>query len=415
MKRKAALTAAITTTVLLASAPASPAGQLQRDVAAIRAVGVTGVLAQVSTPGGRRKARAGVAKLGTRRPVPFGAHVRIGSATKAFVAAVVLQLVSEGRLSLEDPVDRWLPGVVSGRGNDGRRITIRQLLQHTSGIHDYFPELPLNTPEQFRRHRFDVVTPEQAVAIAMRHRPAFSPGAGWSYSNTNYTLLGMVIRSVTGNDWYAELRTRILDPLGLRKTSLRGRHRGLPSPFVHGYEQFTARGPLVDVTRMVDNSADGGLVGTPGDVNRFLRAFLSGRLVAPRELRELRDTVPAKALQAFWPGVRDGLGLFRLPLSCGGWYWSHSGDHYGFMTRNGVTSDGRRSATVSMATEFSGDERRLVRQDAAARRLVDRALCGTRARRGEMTARPDRATAHQRDHHASPYPISRSTLVRWWR
>jgi D-alanyl-D-alanine carboxypeptidase len=307
-------------------------------------------------------------------------HVRIGSGTKAFVATVVLQLVSEGRLTLDDTVDRWLPGVVSGHGNDGRKVTIRQLLQHRSGIHDYYSELPLNTLKQFKQHRFDDVTPQQAVALAMRHRPTFAPGKGWSYSNTNYTLLGMVIGSVTGRDWYEEVRNRILRPLRLRDTSLRGHHRSLPAPFVHGYELFSRRGPLVDVTRLVDNSADGGFVSTPGDVNRFLRALLRGRLLAAPELREMRRTVAAKELQAFWPGVRDCLGLFRLPLSCGGWYWSHSGDTFGFMTRNGVTSDGRRSVTVSLSTEFSSDERRLIREDAAARRLVDHALCGTRRR-----------------------------------
>jgi D-alanyl-D-alanine carboxypeptidase len=138
---------------------------------------------------------------------------------------------------------------------------------------------------------------------------------------------------------------------------------------------FRPGGPLIDVTRLVDNSADGGLIATTGDINRVLAALLRGELVPQPELREMRMTVPAKGLRQFWPGARDGLGLFRLPLSCGGFYWGHSGDSWGFMTRNGVTADGRRSATVSMSTELAADERALLRQDEAARRLIDRALC----------------------------------------
>jgi D-alanyl-D-alanine carboxypeptidase len=109
--------------------------------------------------------------------VPPNGYFRIASTAKTFVATVVLQLVGEGRLALEDPVERWLPGVVQGNGNDGSRITIRQLLQHTHGIHDDFAELV--SEADFYTHRYDIYTAEQPVARAMHHQPDFAPGTQW--------------------------------------------------------------------------------------------------------------------------------------------------------------------------------------------------------------------------------------------
>lgn len=129
-----------------ASAAPRPPGtewSVQRDADALRDTGVTGVAVRVDTPHGTVRARSGVGDLVTRRPVPVDGHLRLGSVTKTFVATVVLQLVGEKRLSLDDTVEELLPGVVSGAGNDGRTITVRDLLRHTSGlpdyVHDVFP------------------------------------------------------------------------------------------------------------------------------------------------------------------------------------------------------------------------------------------------------------------------------------
>src|SRR4051812_46121027 len=147
---------------------------LRRDAAAITALGVTGVQARLIGPDGRNLiATSGVADLRTRQPVAPNGHFRIASVTKAFVATVILQLAGDGRLSLDDTVERWLPGVVSGNGNNGRAITIRQLLQHTSGIHDDYPDY--TSAEDFYQHRYDTYTPEQTVARAMGHQPDFQP------------------------------------------------------------------------------------------------------------------------------------------------------------------------------------------------------------------------------------------------
>ncbi|MBI0315921.1 beta-lactamase family protein, partial [Streptomyces javensis] len=221
---------------LLALIPAGPGAaatarpsQLQRDTDALHDDGVTGVSVTLETPEGVRTARSGVGDLGTGRPVPRNGYVRIGSTTKSFVATVLLQLVGEGRLSLDDTVDRWLPGVVNGHGNDGRRITLRQLLQHTSGLPDYIGDVvPGPSAAGYRRHRWTTHTSGERVALAMRHPPSFEPGTGWKYSNTNYLLVGMVIEAVTGHAWEQEVQDRIVRPLRLTHTLAPGNWPLLP-------------------------------------------------------------------------------------------------------------------------------------------------------------------------------------------
>ena len=155
-----------------------------------------------------RTVRSGVGDLGTGQPPPADGYVRIGSNTKTFVATVLLQLVGEGRLSLADTVDKWLPGVVRGHGNDGRRITLRQLLQHTSGLPDYVNDVvPDPSAAGYRHHRWTVHTSEQRVAFAMKHPRSFDPGARWEYSNTNYVVAGMVIKAATATRGSARSRS----------------------------------------------------------------------------------------------------------------------------------------------------------------------------------------------------------------
>jgi D-alanyl-D-alanine carboxypeptidase len=350
--------------------------QLQRDVDAVRATGVVGVLAEARSPD-RLLARSGVADLTTRTPVPSDAHFRIGSATKTFTATVVLQLTSEGRLSLDDTVDKWLPGVVHGHGNDGRKVTIRQLLQHTSGLYNYLTK-PATTPREWEKERLRTWRPEQLVALAMRHRPLFVAGKGWSYSNTNYVLTGMIIHRVTGHTWQEEVRRRILVPLGLTQTSTPGTDPYVPEPHAKAYQRFAPGGPLTDVTIQNQTLGDaaGAVISTTDDLGRFFRALMSGRLLAPAQLAEMQKTVPAEELRMMGsPGARYGLGLVYQTLSCGGGYWSHGGDDNGYRTRLGVTTDGRRSVVVSVTSRSPGDLKAEQRTGRALDTLVDHALC----------------------------------------
>ncbi|WP_182905147.1 serine hydrolase [Microbispora sp. H13382] len=352
--------------------------RLQRDADAITATGATGVQARATRDSHNLVATSGFGDTGTRRPVKPDDHFRIGSSTKTFVATVVLQLAGEGKLSLDDTVERRLPGVVHGNGNDGSKITVRQLLQHTSGIHE--GDEGQETPADYYRHRFDIVPPDALVKEAMRHRPDFAPGMSWRYCNAGYVLLGMIIKRVTGRPWSEEVDRRILRPLGLRNTSVPGLSPDVPDPHSEGYDRYPD-GTLIDVTRTrapYTADAAGAIISTTADLDRFYRALLSGRLLRPAELDQMKRTVAtdAEVRQAF-PGARYGLGLFSIPLSCGGNYWGHGGDIVGFMTRNGFTEDGRRGVVVSVSTENANSEDRSLRQIGAASTLIDHALCGT--------------------------------------
>jgi D-alanyl-D-alanine carboxypeptidase len=366
-------------------AHADDRSRLQRDLDAVREHGVTGAWAEVTSGHVTRFARSGVADLETGRPVPRNAYYRIGSTTKTFVAVVVLQLVAEGRLSLEDPVEKWLPGVVEGNGNDGRKITVRHLLRQNSGLHDYVLHMPMYAAAiaegypGFLRERFRTHRPEEMVAMAMRHRPNWTPSGPdeqrWSYSNTNYILAGMIVHKITGRTWDQEVRARITGPLGLRHTAVPPDPRRFPKPHATAYMQFPNDDELRDVTLNADMYADGGLVGKADEVGRFFRALMRGRLLPPAQLDEMMKTVPRRE-----PGseeesqTRYGLGLEWNPLSCGGGYWFHNGDSLGIANRLGVTPNGKRSVVVALSTETL-DESRELAKDAAAAQLIDRALC----------------------------------------
>ncbi|TQF07630.1 beta-lactamase family protein [Kitasatospora acidiphila] len=383
LRRNLALVA-IVTGILSTCVPGAMAAQqhndgtqLQRDANAITAVGVTGVQARLVTSGGLNvTATSGVADLTNRQAVSRDGYFRMASITKTFVATVILQLAGDRRLSLDDPVERWLPGVVSGNGNDGRAITVRQLLQHTSGIHDDYPDY--TSAEDFYQHRYDTYTPEQTVVRAMSHRPDFQPGKDWSYDNTGYVLLGMIIDRVTGHPWHEEVRDRIVRPLGLDHTFWPGSSPVLPQPHAETYQRFKAGEPLVDVTEQVGQGTNGeaGLVSTTADLDRFFRALLGGRLLPPAQLAQMKQTTPVNEdFEQLLPGARDGLGLFSRPLSCGGVYWGHEGGDSGWISAAGVTADGRRSVTVSLSGVLAVTADDVQRVEQAESKLVDDALC----------------------------------------
>ncbi|MYR56989.1 serine hydrolase, partial [Streptomyces sp. SID625] len=283
----------------------------QRLDALVQKDGVPAALATVKGRDGRtRTYTAGVGDAATRSRVPADGQVRIGSNTKTFTAVVVLQLVAEGKVGLDTSVDTYLPGLVRGDGIDGRNITVRQLLQHTSGLPDYVDhEVILNDPKRY-------FEPRELLDAALAHKARFAPGTQWEYSNTNYLLAGMIIQKVTGRPLGEEVTRRVIDRIGLR-------HTYFPVPgdmTIHeahpkGYER-AADGSLRDYTEL-DPSwgwAAGAIVSTNTDVTRFYGALLGGRLLPAAQLAQMRATVPADVVG---PGVRYGLGLLSRPLSCG--------------------------------------------------------------------------------------------------
>ena len=259
-------------------------------------------------------------------------HFRAGSITKTFIATVVLQLAAEHRLSLSDTVEDHLSGLVRGAGNDGRTLTLRALLTHTSGLYDYTRDTAGTVP----------VTPVQAVRIALTHPPA--DRGRFAYSNTNYVLLGMVVQQVTGRSYAAEAERRIIAPLGLTGTSFPGSRTTLPSP--HG-RAYAADGTDVSELDPRVAGAAGELVTTLADLNRFYAALLGGGLLPSRWLREMRDTQAAHGSY--------GMGLFPVKLPCGTTVWGHNGRISGSYVRTAATVDGRRVLTFRVNTTAIAD------------------------------------------------------------
>lgn len=347
--------------------------QLQRDADAILATEASGVLASVTTPKGTQRARSGVADLETKQPVPWDAYFRIASTTKPFVATVVLQLVGEGKLSLDDKVERWLPGLVRGKDLDGRSISVKQLLQHTSGIPEYDGVAleKVTTPEEWRAERFRTYQPEELVAMAMRQERV----EGWSYSNTNYVLAGMIIQKVTGNPWQQEVHQRVIERLDLRHTLIPGTSANLPEPRLSVYKLLSAGGPLTDISVYAAGHPDSSMISTTDDVGRFFRALLGGKLLRPAQLEQMMaDTVPAGQYQQVWKDARYGLGLMKRKLDCGEWVWFHAGGVWNSLSDNAVTEDGRASASVAIAS-LLGPDVPPVEQYQSSAALIDHALC----------------------------------------
>ncbi|MFH9069896.1 serine hydrolase domain-containing protein [Streptomyces alboflavus] len=289
-----------------------------------------------------------------------GDEFRMGSNTKTVMATLVLQLVAEGRLALTDPVEKWLPGRVP----HGDEITLRMLLNHTSGIGDY-TEAPELLPSILGKDRRPW-TSEQLLAVGVKRDRPFPPGARWAYSNTNYVAVGALLERVTGKSLADLVRERIARPLGLRHTyyatdsAWRGRHaRGYEPDAAHmppgvppAYREYAgaAREGHVDVS---DNSpswggAAGAMVSTARDWGRFYRALMSGELLPAAQLAQMRTTVPVFPDRPEGPG--GGLGIQRFPSPCGT-VWSHEGGIPGYLSTNFTDPTGRRTATVLVSTE----------------------------------------------------------------
>ena len=330
--------------------------------------GGPGALIRVRDRRGDAVLTSGVADVTSRAPMRGDSSFRIGSMTKMFVATTVLQLVGERRVVLDAPVERYLPGVVRGHGNDGRAITVRQLLQHTSGIPDYLNYLSLQEVLKDPLAHHDT---RDLVNIALAHPPTFKPGTGWSYSNTGYLLAGMLIEKVTGHTYGQEIRRRIIKPLRLRQTYVPGDASAIPGPHPRGYARPGQDAPLMDITAINPSVAgpSGSMISSGTDLNRFLGALVRGRLLRPAQLREMMRTRPTGSPD----GSAYGLGLESDPLPCGGLYWGHDGGILGYQTLGGATVDGRQ-ATV-MVNLYPGESDA---QDHDTKAAVQTALCEDR-------------------------------------
>ncbi|WP_437330547.1 serine hydrolase domain-containing protein [Sorangium sp. So ce381] len=315
---------------------------------------------------------SGVGDLETEAKVPVDGQVRIGSSSKSFTAVVVLQLVGEGDVDLDAPIETYLPDLVRGDGIDGREITVRQLLQHTSGLPDYDDVL---LAEGVFKLQHTYLDPHALLDMALA-QPGKTPGSEWAYSNTNYVLAGMIIEKVTGRPLNEEITRRIIERIGLRHTYLPGvGEQGIRGCHPKGYHTDVPGEPLQDITELDPGWgwAAGQVIATPSDLNRFYTALFGGDLLEPAQLEELRTTVDAPAM---WPGARYGLGVVSTPLSCGGLVWGHGGDIPGYHTRGGVTDDGRAvTVAITVLPYFLYGEEGAEQAYMDVLGLVDTALC----------------------------------------
>jgi D-alanyl-D-alanine carboxypeptidase len=295
---------------------ASP--ELQTALDRLVQTGVPGAILLVRDGNRTVRMTSGHSDVTKKTPIRARDRFRVGSLTKSFVSAVVLQLAAEDRLSLEDSVEQWLPGLVP----NGRAITIRQLLDMKAGLYDYPEDRRIESDFTSGNwaHRWK---PEDLVRIAVSHEPLFAPGKGWSYCNTCYVLAGLIVEKATGNTIGEELERRVFVPLGLRHTTF-DTERRIAGRHVHGYVRDGAR--LLDTTLLTPSWAwaAGAIVSTVDDVARFYQALFEGRLVEPSRLAEMKATVAAYSKTA-----RYGLGLARFPSPCGA-LWGNGGDFVGF-------------------------------------------------------------------------------------
>ncbi len=362
-----------TAALVAASAPAKPMGStdsrasgLQRDLDAVVSAGAPGAILFVRDGNRITRLTAGVSDIARKTPMRPDNHFKIASLTKTYTATVVLQLVGEGKLALDDTVEQQLPGVVP----NGSKIGIRQLLNHTSGLAD-FENDPAYLKPYLSGNFGHYWSPRRLVKFGVAHKPLFAPGAGYSYSNTNYVIAQLIIEKVTGHSLGAELTRRIFKPLRLRETSYPTKP-GLPRPYAHGY-MLLGKPPLTDVTGLSPSLApgSGGIVSTVRDVANFYRALLSGRLLEPAELQAMKTTVSERTGKVVTSGTGYGLGIGRTGISCGG--WGHSGEIAGYETSTVFSEDARRQAVLMINQDGTTLPKRAF---ALAVTAIERAFCG---------------------------------------
>ncbi|MFJ8110781.1 serine hydrolase domain-containing protein [Streptomyces sp. NPDC096132] len=308
----------------------------------------TAALVRVGGTDGTWRSSAGVHDLASGRAADPDARFRAGSTTKVVTAAVVLQLAAEGRVGLDTAVQRYLPGLL---GRDFEPITVRQLLNHTSGI-------PAGDGlgysfEELYAHRFEYQTPQEVVASAAAKGPEFAPGTRQHYLNINYTLLGLLIEKVTGHSYSSEAARRVFRPAGMTRTYLPGTSARILGPHNHGYqavEQADGSTRFVDVTDWIPaDEAAGGMISTTADLERLLTSLFRGRIVPGPQLREM-FTVPTGI-----EGASYSAGLQRFEYG-GKVLWLKTGARYGYSTMLGATRDLSRTLVYSVnSTNAKGE------------------------------------------------------------
>jgi D-alanyl-D-alanine carboxypeptidase len=292
--------------------------------------GVPGIMLAVREPQhGEWTGASGMADIYNQVTLKPCNITRTGSTVKTFTAVTILLLAEDGLLALDDKITGYLSGKVIEELDNAENCSIRQLLNHSSGIYNYIQNLQFQTASI--NDLTKVWQPEDLLSYAYGKPAYFKPGEDVRYSNTNYVLLGMIIEKITGKAFYQVFKERIFDPLHLTATSFAAEDP-VPDNIIRGYIDLYSNLQLLESTYYSGwdyFSADGGLISNPHDLNTFCSALFGGHLLSAESLQlMLTWEEPETQDPDFYP-IAYGLGIFRIDTPYGTAYF-HSGDAIGY-------------------------------------------------------------------------------------
>ncbi|MFE7765649.1 serine hydrolase domain-containing protein [Streptomyces sp. NPDC057438] len=336
----------------LVTAPAHAAPQAGPDTTGLRKLlrtalsqGAPGAFARIDDNGTVHHLAEGVADRSTKRALGTGDRIRVGSVTKTFTAVVLLQLVDEGKVKLDSSVDTYLPGLLPDR-----KITVRHVLSHRSGLYDYANTLFSPSVAGFEKVRNKVFTYRQLMDMSLAEPRTNKPGAAYAYSNANFVVAGMLIEKITKKPVATAYQDRIIKPLKLTETFYVHPKNTIPGKYSRGYMTADSTGKKIDSTQQTTSWAQsaGGLVSGAKDLNKFMSALVRGKLTSAAQLKQMLTWTPVNSTQAY------GLGLRRRDLSCGVSVYGHTGTVQGYYTWAFTSKNGKRSVTSFANTSNNG-------------------------------------------------------------
>jgi D-alanyl-D-alanine carboxypeptidase len=276
-------------------------------------------------------------------------HLRIASVAKAFSGAAALSLVSKGDLALDDMIGERLPDLP----DTWSKVTLRQLLGHTSGLPDFSKSADFLAAVQASPKK--APSPRKLLAFVANKPLRFLPGSRYHYSNSDNIVVGLMVEAATKNTYESQLKDQVNGPLGLTKTSLPAGPK-LPEPFIHGYDNDPSQQPPEDLSEIIAAGwswASGGIVSSPADLNRFIRGYVGGQLFSAKTQTQQRRIVEGGRSEPPGPGKNAaGLAIFRYVTKCGT-VWGHTGNTPGYTQFAAASPNGRRSVTVSVNEQLS--------------------------------------------------------------
>ncbi|MFF9771892.1 serine hydrolase domain-containing protein [Streptomyces sp. NPDC014636] len=358
--------------------PGLDPAKLQAAIGGLPNADVTGALLRITGRAGHWSGTSGVGDLETGQGVPSDAHLRIGSISKVFTATIVLQLAAEHRIDLDKPVQQYLPGVLPAGLPS---VMVGQLLNHTSGLPRAAASADFGdgSPEWFVAHRLKSFTPQQVIDLMSGQPMQFAPGTAQQYNGMNYYVAGLLVEKITGNTFAHEVRSRITRPLGLHDTRVPDAdHPRLPGPHSHGYLTVTSSDGTTHPVDVTEQSpwpwAEGGMISTPADLDRFMTALFRGRLLPPVQQAELFTVpdVPSFHSSQCRTEADAGracmtMGIMRVKASNGVVVWGKTGSRPGYTSGVFATRDLSRKVVYSVnPTNLNGTEMRYIQQIAAA-------------------------------------------------